>query len=453
MIAARHWFTRRRSRWGLVAGGGVLLMVALAFMSSSEDESVLTAEVMRGDLTATLTTTGVLRPLQSVTYRSPVAGREIEIIELVPEGSRVRAGDVVIRLETAEVFAELERARAEHAQAELDLEVAEGEWADAQAALKSITEGDGALTVEEARARLQAAERQRDRLQRDFALMAPLLERGFITRDELDRIRDDLDQAEAEWALARRRTGVVVELNYPRETRRAELQLAQRGSQRERARVRLRDATIRVDQFEQLVDQCTVVASQPGLVIYEEVLGAVPRRKVRVGDRVTASQGIVTIPDVDRLFIETSVGEASVHRVKAGQRAEIRVEAFPTARLTGRVSRVGTLASASVFRPIEDKRFDVVVELDPSTVDLRPEMTARADIVVGSRTGVLLAPVAALFEREGRTLAYVAGRSGIETRVVTAGEFNDRVVEVLSGLLEHDRVHLQEPGAHARVAR
>ena len=55
-------------------------------------DAPLTATVTRGELTATLTSSGTLKPIQSITYRSPIPGRDIEIRELAPEGSKINEG-------------------------------------------------------------------------------------------------------------------------------------------------------------------------------------------------------------------------------------------------------------------------------------------------------------------------------------------------------------------------
>jgi multidrug efflux pump subunit AcrA (membrane-fusion protein) len=162
---------------------------------------------------------------------------------------------------------------------------------------------------------------------------------------------------------------------------------------------------------------------------------------------VTTSHGLVTIPEVNRMLVESSVSEAEVHRVVPGQAAVVRLEAYPSLRLSGKVIRVGTLASSSINRPLEDKRFDLVIELDPSSADLRPEMTARADIVLGTRNDILLAPVNAIFERDGRVVAYRVGRTGLDTRAIELGESNDQWVEIVSGLDEDDRILLSAPAA------
>ena len=209
-------------------------------------------------------------------------------------------------------------------------------------------------------------------------------------------------------------------------------------------RARLQEAQARVKRLEQQLEKSSVYATHPGLVVYEEYLAANPRRKIRVGDRVTESQGLVTIPEVSRMLVEASVSEAEIRRVRPGQSARIVLEAFRDRALTGKVARVGTLAHMTAERPFEDKRFDLVVALDPTEVDVRPEMTARVEILLGERAGVLLLPVNGVFTRDGVQVAHVLGRFGIETRQVQLGETGETLVEVAAGLSEGDRVALTD---------
>ncbi|MGQ0733411.1 MAG: efflux RND transporter periplasmic adaptor subunit [Acidobacteriota bacterium] len=443
MIRIRSW------KSAALAAAVVCAMLAgvIEFWRGPDGDPSLVATVERGDLTATLVAGGTLRPVRSRTYRSPVIGRELEILALAAEGTHVDAGALLVRLDTTDLERDRDRVRQELGQAQLDLQVAEGEWDEARAEIQSVTDGEGALTVEEARARLQSTVKKRDRLREEYNQLEPLLARGFMTREELARTAEQLEQAEEDAILAKRRASVVTDLAHPREQRRAAAQLAQKQAQLGHARTRVQDANTRLRLVSELLEACTIRSVGPGLVVYEELLAANPRRKVRVGDRVLASQGLVTIPEVTRMLVEASVSEADVHRVKPGQPAVVRVEAFPDLRLAGAVSRVGTLASSSVARPFEEKRFDLVIELDPSTADLRPEMTARADVVLGTRPDVLLVPVTAVFERAGTFVTYVVGARGLESRVVQLGASNDRMVEVVAGLSEHDRVSLVEPAA------
>lgn len=441
---ASSWKSRRTATAGVVAVAAITLFV---YWVRAGAEDAMVATVTRGELTARLTSSGTLKPIQSITYRSPIPGRDVEIRDLAPEGSRVDAGDLLVKLDTTDLDVELARVRQEHRQVLMDLQVAEGEFEEAGAEVKAVTEGEGALTVEEARSTLLRAQKKTERLRQEYEHLKPLLDKGFITRDELARTEDQLEEAEEELILLRRRTDVVVELSHPREQKRAALALAQKSAQLGHARTRAAETQLRLETLDRLIAGCTIRARGPGLVVYEENLNSNPRRKLRIGDRVFATQGIVTIPEVNRMLVEASVSESEVHRVKTGQPAEIRVEAFPELTLTGKVTRVGTLASSSVNRPFDDKRFDLVITLDPTAADLRPEMTIRADVIVGSRTNVLMVPVTAVFNSQGTRVVYVTGATGTGMRPVDLGESNDRMVEIVAGLREGERVSLSAPPA------
>jgi multidrug efflux pump subunit AcrA (membrane-fusion protein) len=420
-----------------------LAALGLLLFPRFQGADVLSARVERGKLVIRLVEAGVLRPAQATSYRSPLAGREAEVLFLAPEGVQVIEGDLIARLDTTDLERELERSVQEVRQAQAELRMAEVEQQEARATLDSLTEGQGALALEEARASLELTEKRVERLRAEYESLKPLLDRGFITQDELDRTLFELEQAVSEAELARRKTEVYAERTYPQEVRRAQHQLSSRGASLENARAKLEEAASRVRWLQQSIQSCSIYAKNPGLVIYEEYLAGSPRRKIRVGDRVTSSQVLVTIPEVNRMLVETSVREADVHRVRPDQLATIRLDAYPGVTLQGKVIRVGTLARSEVDPRFEDKRFDLTVEVTGvAAVDLRPEMTARVDIGVGEKEGVLLVPVNAVFESDGSEVAYVLRPWGVEKRLLDLGEANDIQVEVLDGLREGERVAL-----------
>jgi HlyD family secretion protein len=438
---------RARPRVVVALGVGLAALGLLGFSVLGPSTPGPLAQVRRGNLYVRLVETGVLRPSASITYRSPLSGREAEVTFLAPEGLRVGEGDLLATLEASELTRELERAIQDLRQAELDVRTAEMERAEGVAEVESLSAGAGALAADETKAALRLAERKVDRLRRAKEGLEPLLDQGFITREELDRASYELEQAESELVLVRKKADVYVHRTQPRENERAQLQLAQKNAQLANARARAVEAAGRVQQLRDQIEGTRLYARAPGLVVYEEYLGAGPRRKIRVGDRVTASQGLVTIPEVQRMVVETSVREADVHRIRTGQTATVHLDAFPGVVLDGRVARVGTLARTATDRAFEDKRFDVMVELSGAPADLRPEMTARVEVLVAERKDVLLVPVAALFERAGAMVCHRRGPFGTEARTVEIGDTDDQWVEVKAGLEEGDRVALVDPGA------
>ena len=438
------WF-RARPRVAMVLLVAVVLLAGWRLLPGRrglDDIFVATAE--SGTMVVRLTEAGTLKPAQSLTYRSPLAGQETEIIFLAPEGIRVNEGDLLVRLETSVLERNLARARQALRQAHVDLQMAEIDRQETADQQESLTEGQGALAVEEARSGLNLAEKKVKRLRAEYESLQPLMDRGFITREELELTAFELEQAEAEADLAQRKTKVYIERTYPRELRRSRHLLTQKAAQLENARAKLDVAKTQVSWLEESIRGCSIYARQPGLVIYEEYLQANPRRKIRVGDRVTRSQGLVTIPEVNRMLVEASVREADVHRVQQGQLVTIQLDAFPGLELSGKLVRVGTLARSSFQRPYEDKRFDLIVEVDSNSADLRPDMTARVDIIVGERQDVLLLPTNAVFERDGVYVCHVVHPFGFKTQQVELGETNSLHVEVLAGLEEGDQVALTD---------
>ena len=432
-----------RKRAIAVAGLGSLgVTVLLAVRSAPVRDPALAWTVDRGDVVAELVESGILRAAGSITYRSPVNGRELEIVHLAPEGSRVEAGDLIASLETRDLQADLRQAEDNVHDVEFARQVADLELLEATASYDSTIDGEDALALEESRTSLDLTERKVERLRREVRNLEPLLEKGFITGDELDRSQAELEAAEADLAIARRRASVLVEQTHPLNQRRAELQLAQKRTQRDGANRRLTAARRRVAEIAALIERCAIRAESPGLVVHEEFMASSPRRKIRLGDRVTPSQGIVRVVEVDRMLVDTSVPERAVHRVRPGQPVAVRLEAFPDLRLSGRVATIGVLARTTRDRLVEAKRFDVTVELDTTDADLRPEMTARVDIRVGERRDVIRVPVNALFERDGLTLVNVLRGGRVETRRVETGEQDRRFVEVLAGVAEDERVML-----------
>ena len=427
---------------GIVGLGLICVFALFAVRSAPIGDPALAWTVDRGDVVVDLVEPGTLRAAGSITYRSPVNGRELEIVYLAPEGLRVGAGDLIARLETRDLEADLQQAEDSVHDVEFARQVADLELLEATAGYDSTIDGNDALTLEESRTSLALTERKVERLRREVQNLEPLLEKGFITGDELERSQAEFEAAEADLAIARRRAGVLVEQTHPLNQRRAELQLAQKRAQRDGVNRRLTAARRRVAEIAALIQRSAIHAASPGLVVHEEFMASSPRRKIRLGDRVTPSQGIVRVVEVDQMLADTSVPERSVHRVRPGQPVTVRLEAFPDLQLSGRVTTIGVLARMTRDRMVETKRFDVTVALDPTDAELRPEMTARVDIRVGERRDVIRLPVNALFERDGLTVVNVLRGGGVETRQVEMGEQNQRFVEVLAGVAEDERVML-----------
>jgi len=437
-----------RTRVAVIVVAVVVSASAIAlYWRGGAVDNALTATVATGDIDLTLTVTGALRPAESMQYRSPLGTREAELVFLAAEGTRVGEGDLIARLDTADLERELARTRQELRQAQIEQQAAEIDWRSAQATVDSLSKGEGALSITEAQARVQASEKKAERLRAEVEADRPLLAKGYLTQEELNRAIDALDQAETDLAIDRQRASILSDQTRPRDEERAKLTAAQKDAQRENAKLHVQEIDAHGRELADEIEACSIHARHGGLVVYEEMAGANPRRKIRVGDHVTATQPLITIPEVSRMLVDATTSEADVHRLQPGQPAVIHLEAFPDARLTGHVARVGALAAPSGDRLFEEKRFDLVLDVDPTEIDLRPGMTARADVMLGHRSGALLVPVTAVFDDHGLTVCRVLTSRGLETRQVQLGDSNTTFAIVLGGLRDGDRVSIADPAA------
>lgn len=413
------------------------------FVDGSPVDGAFVATARRSTLVVALIESGVLRAADSVTYRSPLEGREVEVTWLAPEGAQVAVGDLLAQLDAAGLKTELERAVQSVRQIEMELQAAGVEREESALALKAVTEGAGALAVDEGRTELELARARALRLREDHDRMQPLLAKGYITREEFDRSALEVQEAEARAHLAERAFKILVERTHPGEAHAARLRVARREAQLDHLRPKLDAARSYAASLTEAIDRSAIRALRPGLVVYEDNLSVVPRRKIRAGDRVTPSQGLITLPDLRKMVVDASVRESDVHLIRQGQAVRVRIDALPDRILTGTVVRLGALARNS-----DEPRFDVTIALESTSSALRPAMRVRADIIVAERRDVVTVPPTAVFVHERVTICYVLRGSTVERRIVEAGGSSGTEVEIRAGLVAGEKVSLIDlPGA------
>jgi HlyD family secretion protein len=181
-------------------------------------------------------------------------------------------------------------------------------------------------------------------------------------------------------------------------------------------------------------------------VVYKQVFFGSEQRKPQVGDQVWANQPLLILPDISKMVVDTKIRETDIHKVERNQQVDVRVEAYPDLKLTGEVTLVGTLAQEEKDRR-GAKFFGVTILVKETEEKLRPGMSARVEIRVQEREKSLYVPLEAVFEKEGRTFAYVASGRRAIPREVVLGPSNADFVVVEKGLGRGERVCLRDPGA------
>jgi len=292
--------------------------------------------VEQRDLVATVTVSGNVRARRAVDISADVMGRIIELN--VEEGDDVEQGDVLLRIDPTQLEAAVSRA---------------------QAALSQ--------------ARAQAAQQRANRLQayRENDRIAALWERDstLVSRQQVEDAYTAMQVAQALFEASE--FGV---------------------SQAQAA-------------LEESYDQLSKT------IIRAPMSGKVTRLNVEAGETVVLGTMnnpgslILTISDLSVLETVMEVDETDVPEIALGDSAVIELDAFPDRVFSGRVTEIGNSAIVPPSQTAGTGQtaaidFEVVITLDDPGVQLRPDLSATADIVTAVRGQVISVPIISLTVRE-----------------------------------------------------
>lgn len=162
---------------------------------------------------------------------------------------------------------------------------------------------------------------------------------------------------------------------------------------------------------------------------------------------------LMTIADLSVMEVEVLVDETDVIGIKLGQRAEIRVDALPEKILTGKVTEIGSSALQQATTAEESKDFKVVITLDNPPPELKPGLSATADIITAEKKGALAIPISAIVIKEEPASAnntnesinkegvFVVGQdSRVKFTPVKRGIMGEMKVEIIEGLQEGESI-------------
>lgn len=177
------------------------------------------------------------------------------------------------------------------------------------------------------------------------------------------------------------------------------------------------------------------IGNPPPLVsITAPLSGIIVERNVSLGGPVEPNSTLFQIADLSKVIVEGDVFESDVSKVKLGQDARIRLDAYPDEIFSGTVSFV-----ASQLDP-EKRTLDLWVSVDNKDSLLKPELFARVALVVEHSREVLTVPVEAIIDDGAEKFVFVKNGNQFIRQDVATGVSNDRYIEITDGLYPGDKV-------------
>lgn len=357
-------------------------------------EGVTTAAAIRRDLPRFFEATGSLAGDQQTDVAPQTSGKVIALG--VDIGSYVRRGQMLVRLDDAELKLRVDQAAAQVEQAKAAVRQAE----------EKIGLRPGQAFDPNRVAEVAAAKVTLDLADKNLRRAEKLIESGDVSRSFYDEQRARRDQLKEQYevALAQARqnyAGVDV----------ARTNVANAQAQLALARKNLSYA-----------------------VIPAPLDGFVAERTADLGEYVSPQQKVATIVRTNPLRIRIDIPEQAIPEVKVGQSVSIATSAWPDKNFAGRVARIAPNVSAT------SRTLTVEAEIENSNNALKPGQFATVRILQERAEPAVLVPARAVVNEAGVSRVYVIKDGHAEQRLVQTGQTEGDLIEIKSGVAADELV-------------
>lgn len=320
--------------------------------------------------------------------------------------------------------------------------------------------GEAWNTKKDLENKIDIAREELERARNDLEWSRKLAEKGYITKNELDADQLNFKQKEANLEMTKLKYQLFINYDFPKKVEqllsdyRESLNELERVKDKCKAKliqaesnVRSKKATYlmrkaKLEETENRIKKCTIYATQPGFVIYPS--SSRPRRTenpIQPGTSVRMYQELLNLPDFNHLGVEAQVHETNIKKIKVGQKAIVKIDAFPDKVFTGKVVKISLMPDARMkFLNPDINVYNTQIAFDKRYNLLKPGMSAQVEIIVKKKENVIAIPVVSIFFKNGSPHCYVLSGSRIVDRKIVLGESNDRMVEIKKGLKEGEVV-------------
>jgi membrane fusion protein, copper/silver efflux system len=182
-------------------------------------------------------------------------------------------------------------------------------------------------------------------------------------------------------------------------------------------------------------DIAALKAPSPTIWMRAPISGTVLENKAVRGSAVNPGDVLYTLGTLDPVWITADIYEVDLARVRAGEKLQAIVTAFPDERFDGVISRISPNIDPATHT------MQIRCEVRNPSGKLKPQMLARIQIVTRPGSALVVPQEALIFETDSY-YAYVDRGGGlIERRKVTIGSWNAQgYARVVSGLTAGERV-------------
>lgn len=400
-----------KKRLIIIAISAIILIISYSFYSKKSNENVsITTKVIKQNFMNEVITSGEAQSTSLTKINGPRSLRkfrlrDVKIQDLVAEGTIVKKGDYVGRLNPAEVNEQIIDAR-------LNLESAQSKFTQQQL--------DTTLSLKQERNGIK------DLL---FEIEESKLELNQSTYEppaSIKKIENNIEKSERDLKEKKE--------NYSIKKRQANAKMVEVGTE--------------VSKIEKKLDD--LLELQKSFTIYSEVNGMVTYvknwdgSKRKVGSSISPwDPSIASLPDLTKMESKTFTNEVDIRKIKKDLPVVVGFDAFPDIELEGVVTDVANVGENK--RGSDIKVFQILIKLKNTNDNIRPGMTTSNRILTYKEDDVLTIPLESVFAKDSISYVYLKSGFSISKKQIELGKSNNDIVIVKKGLEENDVIYLSKP--------
>jgi HlyD family secretion protein len=349
--------------------------------------------------------------LTQVDLSFKTAGRMTELA--VREGQFVKKGDLIAKLDSAQLEQQLLRDQASVASAQSslqqlqtsieyqaatidsDITARRADLAQAQAKLDELLAGSRPQEIQQAQSAVADAKAWHDQAQADWERAQTLFSREDISKSQYDQARAKLDSTNAQFRQAQEHLGLVQE--GPRKEdiagARAQVARAQAAVQTAEAnRIELRrkreELAARKSEIDRTRAQVGMTQTQiADATVVAPIDGVVLVKAAEAGEVIAAGSTIVSLGDLTHPWLRAYINETDLGRIQLGGKVQLSTDSFKGKTYDGRISFI---SSEAEFTPkqIQTKEervklvYRIKIDVDNSHQELKNNMPVDGEILL-----------------------------------------------------------------------
>lgn len=438
----------------LAITGAVVWAVFLREAPVAKGSGPIVNLVSQGTYEFVVTEQGEIENSSNIELKCEVKSRNssgVTILEVVPEGTVVQKGDLLVRLDSSAL--DLERVQQQITCNTSESLVIQARNTLEAAQISRIEYLEGTFKQEEklilaevfvAEQNLRSAQLALESAQRLAAknIVNPLQLEG--AQFAVDKARNELEAAQTKLEVIRKYTREKMLKQFDSDIATSEAKLSAEENSYQLELDKLKD-------IERQVLGCTILAPSGGQVVYANKFssgrsGSNAEFVVEAGATVREQQPIIRLPDSNLMHVKALINESRITLVRPGMPVTIRVDAISDSLLQGEVTKVNQYAEPGGWSSGNVKKYAAFVRIIDPPASIRSGMNAEVRIHVERRPDAIQVPVQALAEVKGHYFCLVKNGENYETREVEIGSTNDKTAVINSGLQKDEQVVMNPRG-------